>query len=81
MLWWRRLSHIAVTLVVHLCGLQDLLPLLPEPDQRADVTPALRLAAMVSLNPSGFGHLGSTVIGRMVFLRLSAAFFDLIGML
>jgi len=45
------------------------------------VTPALRIAAMDSLNPGGFGHRGSTVIGRIAFLRLSAAFFDLIRML
>lgn len=56
------LGIIAFALVFHLWGIKRNLPFMPEPDEKAFVTPAVRIAASGDLNPGWFGHPGSTVI-------------------
>ncbi|MEK6301431.1 MAG: glycosyltransferase family 39 protein [Acidobacteriota bacterium] len=59
---WILLGIIAVALVFHLWGIKRNLPFMPEPDEKAFVTPAVRIAASGDLDPGWFGHPGSTVI-------------------
>lgn len=51
-----------VALLIHLWGLQKMLPILPDVDEGAFVNAALHIASSGDLNPGWYGTPGSTLI-------------------
>ncbi len=60
--WWILVSIVGFALGVHLWGIRQNLPFVPEIDEPVLVTRAVRMAASGDLNPGWFGNPGSTVM-------------------
>lgn len=60
--WWILVSIVGVAFGVHLWGIRQNLPFVPDIDEPVFVTRAVHMAASGDLNPGWFGNPGSTVI-------------------
>jgi hypothetical protein len=60
--WWILVSIVGVAFGVHLWGIRQNLPFVPEIDEPVFVTRAVHMAASGDLNPGWFGNPGSTVM-------------------
>jgi hypothetical protein len=60
--WWILVSIVGVAFGIHLWGIRQNLPFVPEIDEPVFVTRAVRLAASGDLNPGWFGNPGSTAM-------------------